>query len=152
MHQLHKRVWPTAQRESLFWSHLRNVSAEKDPDAYDMHIVCNKDIDRSVVDDRDYPIVRPDVPLKAKGHVRVGMKIAMVCQTVVSKEAQKKPKSEWTRNDVSCRISYVAQVNPGGWVPASGARQIYKREYPKFLRLFTAYVLKQVKHKNDLTL
>jgi collagen type IV alpha-3-binding protein len=51
IHQLHKRVWPSAQRESLFWSHMRCVSGERDADAYDMHIVCNHDTDR------------PDVPV-----------------------------------------------------------------------------------------
>lgn len=30
-HQIHKRVWPTAQRDAVFWSHLRQVpNDEKD--------------------------------------------------------------------------------------------------------------------------
>lgn len=38
-------------------------------------------------------------------------------------------------------------MHPGGWVPASALRQVYKREYPKFLRQFSSYVLKKVKDK-----
>lgn len=38
-------------------------------------------------------------------------------------------------------------VNPGGWAPASVLRAVYKREYPKFLKRFTAYVRNQTKDK-----
>ena len=46
IHQVHKRVWPAAQRESLFWSHFRKVNSYKDPDASDLYIVCNHDCER----------------------------------------------------------------------------------------------------------
>lgn len=42
--QLHKRVWPTAQRDALFWSHIREISSS-DPangKAHDTWIVCNQ--------------------------------------------------------------------------------------------------------------
>lgn len=42
--QLHKRVWPTAQRDALFWSHIRKVippDIEEDG-AHDTWIVCNR--------------------------------------------------------------------------------------------------------------
>jgi collagen type IV alpha-3-binding protein len=51
IHQVHKRVWPSSQRESLFWSHFRKVNSHKDPDASDLFIVCNHDFER------------PDVPV-----------------------------------------------------------------------------------------
>jgi hypothetical protein len=38
-------------------------------------------------------------------------------------------------------------VNPGGWAPASVLRTIYKREYPKFLKRFTQYVIDQTAKK-----
>lgn len=38
-------------------------------------------------------------------------------------------------------------VNPGGWAPASVLRAVYKREYPKFLKRFTQYVIDQCKNK-----
>lgn len=37
-------------------------------------------------------------------------------------------------------------VNPGGWAPSSVLRAVYKREYPKFLKRFTAYVLEKTKN------
>ena len=38
-------------------------------------------------------------------------------------------------------------VNPGGWAPAAVLRAIYKKEYPKFLKRYTGYVLEQSKNK-----
>ena len=37
-------------------------------------------------------------------------------------------------------LCWCAAVNPGGWAPASVIRMISKRELPKFLKTFTAYV------------
>lgn len=39
-HQVHKRVWPTTQRDALFWSHIRHIPS-KDKNSPDMWIVCN---------------------------------------------------------------------------------------------------------------
>ena len=39
--QIHKRVWPTSQRDALFWSHVRRVPNDTDPDAQDIWIACN---------------------------------------------------------------------------------------------------------------
>nr|CAD7444555.1 unnamed protein product [Timema bartmani] len=88
--QVHKRIWPTSQRDALFWSHMRKVPNDKDQDGQDIWIVCNHS-----TDDPDFPV----------------------------------------------------PVNPGGWAPASVLRAVYKREYPKFLKRFTAYVIEQCKDK-----
>uniref|UniRef100_A0A0N4ZPR2 START domain-containing protein n=1 Tax=Parastrongyloides trichosuri TaxID=131310 RepID=A0A0N4ZPR2_PARTI len=134
IHQIHKRIWPSAQRESLFWSHYRDVSEHKDEDCHDAFIVCNHDI------------TREDVPLTSSSAVRVGLKIAMFCQTVIlNKEI---PIEQLTRNDIAVKIVYVAQVNPGGWLPKAPLMQVYKREYPKFLKQFTAYVEEKIKSKD----
>ncbi|KAG7274961.1 hypothetical protein CRUP_001054 [Coryphaenoides rupestris] len=45
-----------------------------------------------------------------------------------------------SRDNLVCKITYVANVNPGGWAPASVLRAVAKREYPKFLKRFTSYV------------
>lgn len=70
-HQVHKRVWPSAQRDAVFWSHIRQV---KDPVAsflskedvnpyncpelklYNVWIVCNNSIEK------------PEVPVSATLH------------------------------------------------------------------------------------
>lgn len=44
-------------------------------------------------------------------------------------------------------VILFSTVNPGGWAPASVLRAVYKREYPKFLKRFTDYVVDQCKHK-----
>ena len=38
-------------------------------------------------------------------------------------------------------------VNPGGWAPASVLRAVYKREYPRFLKRFTQYVIDKTSSK-----
>ncbi|CAD5207290.1 unnamed protein product [Bursaphelenchus okinawaensis] len=130
LHQLHKRVWPAAQRESLFWSHYREVHEQRQDGHNDAFFVCNHDCERE------------DVPLTDSSCVRVGLTIAMLCQTEVKGDPENP-----SRANVRCKIVYVAQVHPGGWVPASALRQVYKREYPKFLRQFSSYVLKKVNNK-----
>ncbi|VDK42936.1 unnamed protein product [Gongylonema pulchrum] len=121
----------------MFWSNVRYLPDQKRADALDLYMVCNHNCSR------------PDVPVGFSellncSNVRVGITVAMLCETVVKKGRGSKTMKELTRSDVQCRICYCAQVDPGGWVPASALRIIYKREYPKFLRGFTKYVLAHV--------
>jgi len=132
LHQVHKRIWPANRREALFWSQRLNVSASKEVDSHDAWMVCNHDT--SAI----------DVPLSDNSCIRVRLTITMLCQTIIHDQAKGKPVNELTRDDISCKIIYVAEVHPGGWVPQMGLRQVYKREYPKFLRQFTKYVQNKV--------
>ena len=61
-HQIHKRVWPAAQRDTVFWSHIRRVDSEtlranghpnssSKPQPDNVWIVCNNSVDR------------PDIPV-----------------------------------------------------------------------------------------
>lgn len=49
LHQLHKKVWPAAQRESLFWSRFENVTDQCENDAIDAFVVCNHNVERDDV-------------------------------------------------------------------------------------------------------
>ena len=42
-HQIHRRVWPSAQRDACFWSHIRSIS--NDDDEQPDWIVCNYSIE-----------------------------------------------------------------------------------------------------------
>lgn len=45
-HQIHKRVWPAAQRDAVFWSHIRRIDTQtEEPNLKDIWIVCNKSTD-----------------------------------------------------------------------------------------------------------
>ncbi|KAK2171314.1 hypothetical protein NP493_1079g00032 [Ridgeia piscesae] len=127
-HQIHKRVWPSTQRDSLFWSTIRHFPSDND-EGPDCWIVVNHDTPHN------------DVPLNTK-FVRMRFNIAMICQTVVQPPDNGE---EIKRENLSCRIQYSANVNPGGWAPASVVRMISKRELPKFLKTFTTYVQEKVK-------
>jgi len=48
IHQLHRRIWPSNPRESLFWSQKADVSKHKNPDALDAWMVCNHNCDRDI--------------------------------------------------------------------------------------------------------
>ncbi|GAB6018962.1 hypothetical protein CHUAL_000603 [Chamberlinius hualienensis] len=131
-HQVHKRVWPAAQRDALFWSHIRSVPVTQDEEAHDIWIVCNHSTDYL------------DIPVGKC--LRVKLTICLVCQTFVEPSDSK----EIQRDNLTCKITYCAVVNPGGWAPSSVLRAVYKREYPKFLKRFTQYVKEQTENKEIL--
>lgn len=130
--QLHKRVWPSAQRDACFWSHMRKVEGNDGDDIHDTWVVCNKSVDH------------PKAPKNQNGRLRVDLTVIFVCNTVIDERAKKRGRvdlSRVTRDDISCKITYCSVVNPGGWAPASVLRTVYKREYPRFLKRFTKYVI-----------
>lgn len=130
--QVHKRIWPASQRDSLFWSHMRQVPDHNDRDGHDIWIVCNHSTEN------------PDFPSNNGKYVRVTLTVCLVCQTFIDPP---KDGAQIIRDNITCKITYCSVVNPGGWAPASVLRAVYKREYPKFLKRFTAYVIDQCKDK-----
>ncbi|XP_067339465.1 ceramide transfer protein-like isoform X3 [Channa argus] len=123
VYQTHKRVWPASQRDVLYLSAMRKVLArnENDPETW---LVCNFSVDH-------------DDAQPTNKCVRAKINIGMICQTLVSPP---EGDNEISRDNILCKITYVANVNPGGWAPASVLRAVAKREYPKFLKRFTSYV------------
>jgi len=129
----HKRIWPASQRDALFWSHMKKVKVKADAEARDEWLVCNHSIE-----DKNYP------PANVGKCVRIFLTVILYCQTYVDPI----PKgSKPSRDNLTCKITYCSVVNPGGWAPASVLRAVYKREYPKFLKRFTDYVVDQCKNK-----
>ncbi|XP_054159177.1 ceramide transfer protein-like [Oppia nitens] len=138
-HQIHKRVWPAAQRDTTFWSHIRRTEQNDDNknsvNPYNIWIVCNNSTDR------------PNIPLGRC--LRMTMTVSLVCETYINPIPEKgKP---ITRDNLKCKIIYCSTINPGGWAPASVLRALYKREYPKFLKRFTQYV-KDVTENKEIML
>ncbi|KAJ4919248.1 hypothetical protein JOQ06_019456 [Pogonophryne albipinna] len=130
VYQTHKRVWPASQRDVLYLSAIRKILStnENDPDTW---LVCNFSVDHNDAQ----PTNRC---------VRAKINVAMICQTLVSPPEGDK---EISRDNILCKITYVANVNPGGWAPASVLRAVAKREYPKFLKRFTSYVQEKTSGK-----
>lgn len=130
--QIHKSIWPVTQRDAVFWSHMTQVPDPNDGDAHNIWIVVNNSTDMD-----QHP------PNQGK-YLRLFLTVCMLCQTIVTPPKQG---TTITRQDISCKITYCSVVNPGGWAPSSLLRTIYKREYPKFLKRFTSYVIDQCKNK-----
>jgi len=139
-HQIHKRVWPAAQRDCVFLSHMRplgddqvETSATGNAASFPGHswIVVNFSVDE------------PEVPLCYRTRARVH--VSLLCQTELVHPL--KPGESISRDNLRCKIVYQSYVNPGGWVPASVLRAVYKREYPRFVKRFSQYVIDQSKDK-----
>uniref|UniRef100_A0A8C5S151 Ceramide transporter 1 n=1 Tax=Laticauda laticaudata TaxID=8630 RepID=A0A8C5S151_LATLA len=133
VYQTHKRVWPASQRDVLYLSAIRKIPALNENDT-ETWIVCN------------FSVEHDSVPTTNRC-VRAKINIAMICQTLVSPPEGNKKIS---RDNILCKITYVANVNPGGWAPASVLRAVAKREYPKFLKRFTSYVQEKTARKSIL--
>lgn len=121
-HQTFKRIWPASQRDALFWSHVRHSSD-------DTYAVTN------------HSTTNADYPSNTGACIRLFVTVCLACRT--SYPAGEQP----TRNNITTDIAYCSTVNPGGWAPAGVLRAVYKREYPKFLKRFTNYVVEQCRDK-----
>lgn len=139
-HQIHKRIWPAAQRDAVFWSHIREVkdpnpsclsadiinpNSRPDYKLVDVWIVCNNSIERPEVADG--------------GCVRVKLTVSLVCETYIPVDADR---DTVKREELICKMIYSSTINPGGWAPAPLLRSVYRREYPRFMENFSNYVLK----------
>lgn len=126
-HHMHKRVWPSTQRETLFCSHLCTLPNAPRAENQVGHtwMVCN------------FSVEHPKVPINNK-LIRATFQIGLVCQTVANKPVERGTEAQLTRDDICCKILYAANVNPGGWAPPSVVRTIGKREITKFLRRFSS--------------
>ena len=85
--KVHKRVWPTAQRDALFWSHMRSVEVtpeEKAAGVIDTWIVCNKSCEH------------PTAPLGLGGCLRVDLTVCFLCQTIATGDRNK-------RSNLNCK-------------------------------------------------
>lgn len=131
--QTYKRIWPASQRDALFWSHMRKITDNEDQSAHDTWVVCNHSNQNE-----EYP------PANTGKCVRIYLTVILLCQTYLPPGKDAKTA---TRDDLTCKITYCSTVNPGGWAPATVLRAIYKKEYPKFLKRFTGYVIEQSKNK-----
>ncbi|TRY62817.1 hypothetical protein TCAL_13105 [Tigriopus californicus] len=132
--QLHKRIWPTAQRDACFWSHLRKIPST-DAHIHDTYLVCNKSVDH------------PTAPENQNGVLRVDLTVIFVCDTIIDEAQRSKPHKHIRRQDITTKITYCSVINPGGWAPAAALRTVYKREYPRFLKRFTSYVIDKCSDK-----
>lgn len=102
VHICHKRVWPTAPRDSCTISHVRKVDDGR-------WLVFAESVDH------------PKAPIK-QDCVRSKVFICLVAKS-----------SGTTRANLTCDVTYLATVDPGGWAPRSVVLAVSKREFPKIL-------------------
>jgi len=135
--QDHKRVWPAAKRDAVYLSSMQNLTDFKsdDPCYLDTWIVTN------------FSVEHAQAPYKpSDNNVRVFIDVCMMCQTF-----KKDPnKSEDDRENIFTKVTYISQVDPGGWLPPAALRKVYKKEYPRFLRQFSKYVTEKTKKNKNV--
>lgn len=200
LHQVYKRVWPTTQRDSVFWSHIRQVSTrfphketkgDNQPSSdgprtchhrslsvdswtrMDAKTIPSTHLDSvsrlpallgqtgprdsddvdGVLDSwivvnmsTDYQADK--VPPSTSPIIRLGLDVILYCQTVLVPASEHSTSGlPFSRDRLRTRLVYIANINPGGWVPAAGLRTLARREYPRFLKRFSAYVQEQTREK-----
>ncbi|KAA0199999.1 hypothetical protein HAZT_HAZT001362, partial [Hyalella azteca] len=149
IHQIHKRVWPIAQRDCLVWSHVRRLDRDhpelkklSDP-PYDAWLVSNKSTSHpdaivSILPSHSDGILDPN-------RVRVDARTCFLCLTYIEPPlAEGETIETISRDRLIVKLNLIS-VNPGGWAPASVLRAVFKREYPKFLKRFTQFVVDKCK-------
>ena len=165
-HQKCKRIWPAAQRDTLCLTHIRPILPSEDcleglvggSDG----VVCvgAAGLDWMVV---NFSIDDVDVYVPLGGCVRARVQVSMTCRTVVAPEAMvddgsvngsgdssapedpREALARLRRDQISCDIVYQSYVDFGGWAPAAATRAVAKKEYPKFVKKFSQFVINQTK-------
>lgn len=123
-HQVHKRVWPAAQRDTVFWSHIRridsatlrnnghpNSSAKPLPD--NVWIVCNNSANRT-----DIPVSLIFLlcffvdyfhifTFQVGRCLRMTLVVSMVCETYIDPPVS--DPSQITRDHLKCKIIYCSK-------------------------------------------
>ena len=161
IYQIIKRVWPADQRDSVFWSHIRRASdwafspstsiiTDRPAPENNRTISQSRENVWLVVDysasDPKY-MEDPTIPSVSKQCIHLEMNVCMMARTLVNGQPPEVegPAPDVKREDIECHIQYTATVDPGGWTPPAALRAIYKREYPRFLKTFTEYVINKMR-------
>ena len=108
--QVHKRVWPAAQRDSCFWSHMRSIShSDEDQPTW---LVVNyttphplAPVRRSILIEFNIKTFSIFIQIKPP-QVRLVANVALICETVIS-EPPLNPK-DIKRENIQCKLTYVA--------------------------------------------
>ncbi|KER21222.1 hypothetical protein T265_10410 [Opisthorchis viverrini] len=156
LHQVYKRVWPTTQRDSLFWSHLRQVSVPFQSSSEGNGPVTSDRVtvlDSWMVVNMSTDYLSEKIAESSTPMIRLGLDVVLFCQTVIDSSVaitHNVSIDSLPRDRLRTRLVYVANINPGGWVPAAGLRTLARREYPRFLKRFSAYVQEQTREKTAL--
>ena len=120
---MHKRIWPSTQRQTIFCSNLCRLSnAEQLENSLgDTYFVINFSVDHS------------EAPELSK-YIRMRINISLTCQTYSNRPISGNQLKTISRDDINCKMIYTADVHPGGWVPPAVVRNIGKRELTKFMK------------------
>ncbi len=108
------RVWPAAARDLLNCVHGRTLKPGEQS--------------VSVTFSVDHPAVGESM---TGGRVRMNAKTYLRCTTEIAASADPAAPA---RGDVSCRLIYMADVDPGGWAPPTIVKSVAKREFPKVIK------------------
>eukprot|EP00800_Vazella_pourtalesii_P020408 TRINITY_DN719_c0_g1_i2.p1 TRINITY_DN719_c0_g1~~TRINITY_DN719_c0_g1_i2.p1 ORF type:complete len:218 (+),score=51.36 TRINITY_DN719_c0_g1_i2:727-1380(+) len=133
---LHKRVWPSQQRETIFCSNICVLTdvPKIENSIGGTYFVMNFSV--------DHPKAKIDPKL-----VRVKVNISLACQTYIDFAVTHQSIDEIKRADINCKLIYTAEVHPGGWAPAKVVRNIGKREITKFLKRIGTFSAEYVSNK-----
>ncbi|XP_044757846.1 ceramide transfer protein-like [Coccinella septempunctata] len=128
--QKYKRVCFSSQRDSVFWSHIRQLENESGSDQW---VVVNHSTEH------------PDYEEATSKCVRLHLTACLFCQTQFKPPISNK-EGVVSREQIRCKITYCATINPGGWIAAIFLKPFYKKECSRFLRRLTTYAKNRTKN------
>ena len=131
---MHKRIWPSTQRQTIFCSNICKLSNAVSPENSlgDTYFVIN------------FSVEHPEAKEVSK-YIRMRVNISLTCQTFSDKNVIEDQYGSLTRDDINCKMIYTADVHPGGWVPPAVVRNIGKRELTKFMKKISSFCYQQFK-------
>ena len=129
---MHKRIWPSTQRQTIFCSNICKLTNAVPPENSlgDTYFVINFSVDH------------PEAKEVSK-YIRMRINISLTCQTFSNKPVSEDQMRALTRDDINCQMIYTADVHPGGWVPPAVVRNIGKRELTKFMKKISSFCYQQ---------
>ena len=129
---MHKRIWPSTQRQTIFCSNICKLTNAVPPEncVGDTYFVINFSV--------DHPEAK-----EVSRYIRVRVNISLTCQTFSNKPFSEDQMRGLTRQDINCKMVYTADVHPGGWVPPAVVRNIGKRELTKFMKKISSFCYQQ---------
>eukprot|EP01135_Chromosphaera_perkinsii_P000552 Nk52_evm14s123 gene=Nk52_evmTU14s123 len=119
LHQVYKKMPLSDQREVVFVSHQRQLEDGS-------CIIVNFSV--------EHPGVKKTRCVRAICNTAIYTENVINANEAMTHGDILKTQNNISRSQVQCKLVYMGNVNPGGWVPASFVSRLSRFEYPKMLK------------------
>lgn len=159
VHQIHKRVWPSSQRDLCYLSHrIDNFSHDYSPlnETFKKSVECLRETGSKFLLQKgltpsnvalpvgepklvfNYSVDHESAPVTSN-YIRAKINVILLAQTfaIMSNSGEQPSEINSKRPELFTCFFYNSFTNLGGWVPHSVIIAVGKREYHRFLQRFS---------------